>query len=95
METLQIGQYKLPEGGVPAIYGGILTIRESNRKPITEPRCRDCKHMGSGHSTDSYWPTTVCFKRPKTFKVKKDNKEFYYHVTPLNKTCDLFEPKEE
>ncbi len=95
METLQKGQYKIPEGMVATIKGGVITIRESKQAVITDNRCRDCKHFASGHCTDNYRTTTICLKKPKVTKSQKPGSKFYYGATPTGKICDLFEPKEK
>jgi len=95
MKTLTIGQYKIQDGMVAKINGGILTIREPKVKPITDLRCRDCKYFGSGHAFDNiYWTTTVCMKKPKVIPKKKHNIDIFYHVGQTTKPCDMFEPKE-
>ena len=95
METLQLGQYKIPEGKVATISHGILIIREYKVKPITGKKCRDCKYIGSGHATDTdYWTTCVCLKKPKTVKNQKSRSQIYFAANPTGKICEMFELKD-
>lgn len=94
MEILQLGQYEIPEGKVATISHGILTIRESKNRPISDSRCRDCKFIGHGHATDGHWTTTVCLKKPKEVKSKTNVDKIYFHANPTGKICEMFEPKE-
>ena len=95
MIELELGQYKIPEGKVATISHGILTIRESKTKPITDNRCRDCKYIGDGKATDSdHWTTCVCLKKPKTIRKQKSFGQIYFAANPTGKICEMFEAKE-
>jgi len=95
MKELSIGEYRIPKGLVARISDGVLTVRESRQRlEVTEHRCRDCKHFGCGHATDSNWTTTVCFEKPKELKHKRIADKIYYHVGSMHKICSLFDLRE-
>lgn len=95
METLEKGQYKIPEGMVAVVKQGIITIRENKTPVITGYRCRDCKHYALGHTTSSFYTTTVCLLKPKKDIKKCPDTQFYYSATPCGKTCEHFELREK
>lgn len=95
METLKLGLYKIPEGKVAVISHGILTIRESKSRPITDLRCKDCKFFGLGSTLRPQWTTTVCLKKPKKATDKHPDWKLHYHAVPTGKICNMFEEKEK
>ena len=96
METIEIGQYKLPEGCVAKVKDGILTIRESHKAKVTESRCRDCEYFETGHAVRGcpWYVTKVCTKKPKTKKDIRGN-TVYMTANPYGKICDNFKLKEK
>ena len=72
---------------------GNLIIRKSKKWELGTNRCRNCVHFGKGYTT-RYGPhTTVCLNSPKT--LKSHNKLVYYAAKPLEKACDMFEPRDD
>ena len=95
METLQKGQYQIPEGMVAVVKNGVVTIRENRTPVVTGYRCRDCKHYVLGHSTSSHYKSTVCLMKPKEPTKKCPGTQLYYSAVPCGKTCEHFELKEK
>lgn len=92
---LQEGIYDIAEGyrAFTIEKGTKVQIVKRQREPVTEPRCRDCKHCLRGKykfSPRQWWESTYCEKKPKTVGTLP----YFYHVPELGKICDLFEPKE-
>lgn len=90
-KILEIGEYTLEDGVTLERTGKFVTVR-----PIegydNKPRCRECKHFGSGRATRCGYTTTICLLQPKRV-VDKDGKELYYHTGLRKLACEKFEKK--
>ena len=90
-KILAIGEYTLEDGVTLERTGKFVTVR-----PIdgynNKPRCRECKHFGSGRAVKCGYTTTVCLLQPKRV-VDKDGKELYYHTGLRKLACEKFEKK--
>lgn len=96
METIEIGQYKLPEGCVAKVKDGILTIRESHKIVVTGYRCKDCEYCSNGHAVKgcSWYYTKVCLKKPKS-KRDLNGGMLYFTAKPYGKICNNFKLKKD
>ena len=87
-KTIEIGEYRLPEGCVARIVGGVLTVRK-RKSPFpdeTVDRCRDCEFFGLGKTFKNAWyQSHVCHKKPKG-----DKEDMFYAANPHGKSCELF-----
>lgn len=96
METLKKGKYLIPEGCKAACRNGVITIVDFRSKNVKENRCRNCKFCTHGYACSAGWRTLVCLKKPKNVRRKRYDKEpLFYHVRPMDKICEYFEPKNE
>ena len=101
MEELSVGEYKLPQDctALKTSRDGesvIIVYQKKNLNiPVTETRCRNCKHFGEDYSDfNSGWRTTVCMQKPKTTNNMRYRRQAtHYHVGPLHKICELFEER--
>ena len=92
METLQEGEYRIPED-LRAVIINPTTIRVQKRKaPKIEGgyRCKDCEHWVKGHSLKNlyYW-TFICEMKPK----RTDG--LFYAQPYYGKPCENFKPREK
>lgn len=96
MEEIKVGEYRIPDDCVIKVKPGnrAFIIREAVKKPVLEPRCRDCKYLVSGYNFKStHVKTMVCTMRPKTcFGEREDGIPMYYSRKYFDVVCDKFKP---
>lgn len=90
-KILEIGEYTLEDGVTLERTGKFVTVRPIDRYD-NKPRCRECKHFGSGRATRCGYTTTICLLQPKRI-VDKDGKELYYYTGLRKLACEKFEKK--
>ena len=90
-KILEIGEYTLEDGVTLERTGKFVTVRPIDGYD-NKPRCRECKHFGSGRATRCGYTTTICLLQPKRV-VDKDGKELYYHTGLRKLACEKFEKK--
>lgn len=90
-KILEIGEYTLEDGVTLERTGKFVTVRPIDGYD-NKPRCRECKHFGSGRATRCGYTTTICLLQPKRV-VDKDGKELYYHTGLRKLACENFEKK--
>lgn len=90
-KILEIGEYTLEDEVTLERTGKFVTVRSIDGYD-NKPRCKECKHFGSGRATRCGYTTTICLLQPKRV-VDKDGKELYYHTGLRKLACEKFEKK--
>ena len=98
-QTLEIGQYAIPEGCKATVSGGVIeiSIKKDNRIKEGDWRCKDCKHRIDGKTSLNAWTMSkVCELKPKQVRNHRfANQKLFYCANRNDKACENFERKED
>ena len=98
-QTLEIGQYAIPEGCKATVSGGVIeiSIKKDNRIKEGDWRCKECKHRIDGKTSLNAWTMSkVCELKPKQVRNPRfANQKLFYCANRNDKACENFERKED